>query len=109
LGSAADKYKQQNNEIIFLDDYRAWALAWADAGAGDNAFYGTEILTTTNGGQIWNVEQYREENVFLRGIYFFGYAERIVGGVPGQFLMTTDGGLTWNLQILILEYFHIFQ
>lgn len=82
--------------LFFLDDYRAWALAWADAGVGDNAFYGTEILTTTNGGQNWNVEQYREENVFLRGIYFLDTLKGFAGGVPGTFLQTFDGGITWE-------------
>ena len=82
--------------LFFLDDNRAWALAWADAGAGENLFYGTEILTTTNGGENWNVEQYREENVFLRGIYFLDTLKGFVGGVPGKFLVTTDGGITWE-------------
>jgi len=82
--------------LFFLDDYRAWALAWADAGVGDNSFYGTEILTTTNGGQNWNVEQYREENVFLRGIYFLDTLKGFAGGVPGTFLQTVDGGITWE-------------
>jgi photosystem II stability/assembly factor-like uncharacterized protein len=36
--------------LFFLDDNRAWALAWADAGASDNLFYGTEILKTTDKG-----------------------------------------------------------
>jgi photosystem II stability/assembly factor-like uncharacterized protein len=96
--------------LFFLDDYRAWALAWADAGAGDKAFYGTEILTTTNGGELWNVEQYREENVFLRAIYFLDTLKGFVGGVPGQFLMTTDGGLTWepaNIDSGIFSHFPV--
>ncbi len=53
---------------------------------GDNLFYGTEILKTTNGGENWSVEQYREENVFLRGIYFLDTLKGFAGGVPGQFL-----------------------
>jgi len=36
--------------LFFLDDNRAWVLAWTDAGANDNLFYGTEILKTTDKG-----------------------------------------------------------
>jgi photosystem II stability/assembly factor-like uncharacterized protein len=94
--------QQQSNttnkimRLFFLDDNRAWALAWADAGAGDNLFYGTEILKTTDGGENWSVEQYSDENVFLRGIYFLDSLKGFAGGVPGQFLETTDGGTTWE-------------
>jgi photosystem II stability/assembly factor-like uncharacterized protein len=83
-------------KLFFLDDNRAWALAWADAGAGENLFYGTEILTTTNGGENWNVEQYREENVFLNGIYFLDSLRGFAGGNPGKFLITTDAGINWR-------------
>ncbi|MCW8803194.1 MAG: YCF48-related protein, partial [Ignavibacteriaceae bacterium] len=49
--------QQQSNtnnkimRIFFLNDDRAWALAWADV--GDNLFFGTEILKTTDGGENW--------------------------------------------------------
>jgi len=80
--------------LFFLDDNRAWALAWADA--GDNLFYGTEILKTTNGGENWTVEQYREENTFMRGIYFLDTLKGFMGGAPSQFLRTLDGGMNWE-------------
>ena len=82
--------------LFFLDENRAWALAWADAGVGDSLFYGTEILKTTDGGENWSVEQYKEENVFLRGIYFLDTLKGFAGGVPGQFLQTTNGGMIWE-------------
>jgi photosystem II stability/assembly factor-like uncharacterized protein len=96
--------------LFFLDDYRAWALAWADAGAGDGTFYGTEILKTTDGGENWSVEQYRDENVFLRGIYFLDTLKGFAGGVPGQFLQTSDGGLNWepaNIDSGIFSHFPV--
>jgi len=96
--------------LFFLDDYRAWALAWADAGSGDNSFYGTEILKTTDGGENWSIEQYRDENVFLRGIYFLDTLKGFAGGVPGQFLKTTDGGLNWepaNIDSGIFSHFPV--
>jgi len=92
--------QQQSNttnkimRLFFLDNSRAWALAWADI--GDNLFYGTEILKTTNGGENWTVEQYRQENTFMRGIYFLDTLKGFMGGVPGEFLVTTDGGENWE-------------
>jgi len=94
--------QQQTNTInkimrlFFLDDNRAWALAWDDESANDNLFYGTEILKTTDGGLNWSVEQYRQEDIFLRGIYFLDTLKGFAGGVPGTFLQTVDGGITWE-------------
>lgn len=82
--------------LFFLDDNRAWALAWADFISEDRLFYGTEILKTTNGGENWSVAEYREEGVFLRGIYFLDSLRGFMGGVPGKFLITTDGGELWE-------------
>ena len=90
--------QQQSNtnnkimRIFFLNDDRAWALAWAEI--GDNLFSGTEILKTTDGGENWSVQQYGEEDVFLRGIYFLDTLNGFAGGVP--FLQTTDGGMNWE-------------
>lgn len=88
-----------NNKIMrlfFLDDNRAWALAWADFLSSDRSFYGTEILKTTDGGINWSVEQYRDDGAFLRGIYFLDTLRGFMGGVPGKFLITTDGGTNWE-------------
>ncbi len=82
--------------LFFLDDNRAWVLAWADVGIGENTFFGTEILKTIDGGLEWVVEPYREENNFMRGIYFLDTLNGFMGGAPGQFLQTTDGGLNWE-------------
>lgn len=80
--------QQQTNTInkimrlFFLDDNRAWALAWDDELAYDNLFYGTEILKTTDGGLNWSVEQFRQEDIFLRGIYFLDTLKGFAGGEP---------------------------
>jgi len=83
-------------KLFFLDDNIAWALAWDDEIAGDDLFYGTEILKTTDGGENWSGEQFREDNVFLRGIYFLDTLKGFAGGVPGKFYATTDGGVNWE-------------
>lgn len=82
--------------LFFLDDNRAWALSWADASSLDTTFYGTEILKTSDGGLNWSVERFREQDVFLKGIYFLDSLKGFAGGVPGKFLQTTDGGLNWE-------------
>jgi photosystem II stability/assembly factor-like uncharacterized protein len=85
-------------KLFFLDENRGWAVAWDET--GNNNFYGTYILKTTNGGETWNSEQYREEYVFLATIYFLDSLKGFMGGYPGKFLITTDGGSNWeNAQI----------
>jgi photosystem II stability/assembly factor-like uncharacterized protein len=81
--------------IFFLDDNKAWALAWAEASVRNEIFFGTEILKTTDGGLNWTVEQYNEEYVFLRGIYFLDSLKGFAGGEPSKFLQTSDGGINW--------------
>jgi len=96
--------------LFFLDSEKAWALAWADVANSDNLFYGTEILKTTNGGLDWSVEQYKEENAFLRGIYFIDTLKGFMGGVPAKFLATSDGGLNWepaNIDSGTFSYFPV--
>jgi photosystem II stability/assembly factor-like uncharacterized protein len=96
--------------LFFLDDEIGWALTWADAANGDNLFFGTEILKTTDGGLNWNLQTYKEEDSFLRGIYFLDTLKGFMGGVPGKFLITTDGGLNWepaNIDSGTFSYFPV--
>ena len=90
--------KDKVMKLFFLDEDRGWAVAWDEFGS--NSFYGTDILQTTNGGENWSIEQYREQNVFLNSIYFLDTLKGFMGGYPGKFLITTDGGNNWeNAQI----------
>lgn len=86
--------KHKIMKLFFLDEENGWALAWDET--GNNMFYGTYILKTTNGGENWTVEQYRDENVFLASIYFLDTLNGFIGGYPGKFLRTLDGGLNWQ-------------
>ena len=91
-------YNYKIMKLFFLDENQGWAVAWDETGS--NMFYGTYILKTTNGGETWNSEQYREEYVFLATIYFLDSLKGFMGGYPGKFLITTDGGSNWeNAQI----------
>ena len=53
--------KDKLMKIFFLDEDRGWAVAWDEVGF--DTFYGTDILQTTNGGENWSLEPYREQNV----------------------------------------------
>ena len=86
--------KDKVMKLFFLDDNMGWAVAW-DEFASDN-FYGTDILQTTDGGASWSIEPYREQNVFLNSIYFLDTLKGFMGGYPGKFLITTDGGMNWE-------------
>lgn len=79
-------------DIFFLDENRGWAVAW-------NEFIpptGTSILSTTDGGENWSLELYREENVFMNSIYFLDTLNGWMGGFPGKMVFTTDGGVDWQ-------------
>jgi len=95
-------------DLFFLDDNRGWGLAWADD--TDELFYGTYILKTVDGGQNWAAEQYREENIFMNAIYFLDTLKGFMGGNPGEFVRTTDGGLTWqdvSIDTVLLSHFPV--
>jgi len=80
-------------KLFFLDDSRGWGLTWVY-----EPYFGTEILKTTDGGENWSVEQYKEEEVLLRGIYFLDTLKGFAGGEGGsiRFIQTTDGGINWE-------------
>jgi photosystem II stability/assembly factor-like uncharacterized protein len=90
----ATNTKDKLMKLFFLDNNRGWAVAW-DEFTSDN-FYGTDILQTTDGGASWSIEPYREQNVFLNSIYFLDTLKGFMGGYPGKFLVTTDGGMNWE-------------
>lgn len=83
-------------KLFFLDENKGWALAWSEGENVENNFIGTEILQTTDGGQNWSLEKYRENEIFLRAVYFLDTLKGFMGGSHGKFLVTTDGGLNWE-------------
>jgi len=92
-----DWIEQQSNtsnnikDIFFLDDNRGWAIAWKEF----TPPIGTIILSTSNGGEDWNTDLYREENVFMNSIYLLDTLNGWMGGFPGEMVYTTDGGEVW--------------
>jgi photosystem II stability/assembly factor-like uncharacterized protein len=74
--------------LFFLNENRGWAAAWAVGG--------TDILKTTDGGANWSIEPYREPETYINSIYFLDTLKGFMGGSPGKFLITTDGGINWE-------------
>ena len=86
-----------SNEIVdvfFLDENLGWALAWVLTLSDGQ--YGTRILKTTNGGNIWTQSLYPTEDVFINTIIFLDSLNGWMGGYPGLLVQTTDGGDKWT-------------
>lgn len=78
--------------LSIVDQRYGYALATKDY-QNDTIWYGTRILKTTNGGDIWTHRDYFAE--FYRTIFFLDSLNGFIGGDGGRISKTTDGGLTW--------------
>ncbi len=78
------------NAVHFIDDYNGFAV-------GDNGVF----LSTTNGGDSWNIQNIAESYEYLLDVYFTDINNGIVVGYGrlrpywGLLLHTTDGGVNW--------------
>jgi len=99
-----DKGKSWNNQhsgvnnsihsLYFLNDQRGFALSYEF----DNTppgYFGTRVLTTSNGGNTWNQSLFPDSNVFLSSIYFIDSLKGFTGGSNGIIFYTTNTGATW--------------
>jgi len=86
------KVKGYMQNIFFLNKRLGWALAW---GLGPE-YYGSYILRTTNGGNVWDTASYVVPDVYIRTIYFQDSLYGFMGGNPAILLRTTNGGAAWN-------------
>lgn len=78
--------------VFFLNNRLGWAVGWGL----DPNFFGTYILTTTNGGVVWDTARYPVYDVYVKDIVFLDSLTGYIGGVPGIFHKTTNGGLNWT-------------
>lgn len=77
-------------EVYFKDRNNGYVLGWEFS-----SFYGTYILKTTNGGNIWDTTRYWQNDVYLKTIYFHDALTGYMAGFPANIMKTTDGGNTW--------------
>jgi photosystem II stability/assembly factor-like uncharacterized protein len=79
-------------DIYFSDNNTGWAVS-----TRFDSVWGSYIIKTTNGGELWQKEFFNIENNFFQTIYFFDSSNGWVAGSPSKvFYGTTDGGFTWN-------------
>lgn len=64
------------------------------------AYYGTRILSTSDGGNTWNNALFPDSNVFLSTIYFLDSLKGFTGGSNGIIYYTTNTGATWQESII---------
>jgi photosystem II stability/assembly factor-like uncharacterized protein len=86
------KVKGYMQNIFFLNKRLGWALSW---GLGPE-YYGSYILHTTNGGNVWDTASYSIPDVYIRTIYFQDSLYGFMGGNPAILLRTTNGGAAWE-------------
>jgi photosystem II stability/assembly factor-like uncharacterized protein len=84
--------RENIQDIYFLNCNLGWAIA-----TRFDSIFGSYILKTTSGGEIWEKEFFEIENKFFHTIYFIDSLSGFVAGGPSEsFYRTTDGGRTWN-------------
>lgn len=79
-------------KIFFIDRDTGWATAFNFV----QPPYGTELLSTVNGGEEWTKTTYPEDNVFLNALYYFDEQRGWMGGLPHTLVKTTNGGGSWQ-------------
>lgn len=80
-------------KVHFVDSLYGWAC-----GYGKN---GGEIISTTNGGDTWNIQLRAQSGCGYPMLHSIFFVNRIIGfavGNVGTILKTTNGGLTWIFQ-----------
>ena len=80
------------NDIFFLNKDLGWAVAFELEGSDIRS----KILSTTNGGILWNIINYRHLNIILTTIFYQDSINGWIAGEPFELSYTNDGGLNWN-------------
>ena len=79
-------------DVFFLDRNLGWASSWNTSIIP----FGTLLLITTDGGQNWASEPYREDNLFITSILFLDSLNGWMVSKPHSIVKTTNGGLNWD-------------
>lgn len=80
--------------VFFLNKDTGYALSWEFDKNPPN-YYGTRILSTTNGGNNWSNYLFRDTNLFLNTIYFTDSQNGFMGGSEGKLYYTSNSGTDW--------------
>jgi len=82
-------------DIFFLNERLGWALTY-QVFPDSNEFPGTEILTTTNGGNNWLSSMFPDTNMFMKSVYYLDSLKGFLGGISAAIVMTTNAGFSWR-------------
>jgi len=81
------------HEVFMLNEDIGWALG-LEYYTDTASWYGTYILKTTNGGAVWQAEQF-PGNDLLHTIVYLDSLTGWLGGEYGVLVGTTNGGASW--------------
>ena len=93
-------------DVFFLNSN----LGWASTFNYTTLPYGTILLKTTNGGNMWIAQPYPKENIFITCILYSDSLNGWMGGKPHALVRTSDGGNTWTqaaIDTSILAFFPV--
>ncbi|KAA0223566.1 T9SS C-terminal target domain-containing protein [candidate division KSB1 bacterium] len=89
----------QLTAVTFTDEHTGWII-----GAG---YYGNQIYKTTDCGATWQWNEWIINPKIYNGLWDICFVDKKNGFIIGDnsdFLKTTDGGITWQHQILSEKY-----
>jgi photosystem II stability/assembly factor-like uncharacterized protein len=82
-------------DVFMLDAQRGWALG--SIRYDDTvSWYGTKVLTTTNGGTNWIDEPPPGAGRYYTRVFFADSLHGWLCGAYGDLLMSSDGGIQWH-------------
>ncbi len=79
------------NSICFVDSLHGWTAYF------DNVTFGPENVRTTNAGLSWI--NYAMNNSYSISIFFINQNKGWSSGFYGSIMYSTDGGVSWTLQV----------
>lgn len=82
-------------DIFMLDGNKGWAISWKEF-QDTLSFFGTIMLTTSNGGDSWTNTEFPVRATYFHSILFLDSLNGWLGGEGGALMRTIDGGKRWT-------------
>jgi len=86
------KVRSRIEVLYFFNTRIGWAVTWGNG----PEFYGSIILKTTNGGNVWDTSAFFTPSTYIRTVYFQDSLYGFMGGNPMALFRTTNGGNSWD-------------
>ena len=88
----SDLLENEIVDIFFINHSWGWALTWYFDGLNLQS----QILSSSDGGNTWDRQNFQNANSVLQTIFFLDSLNGWTAGNPIDLSFTTDGGLTWS-------------